>query len=316
MDHSGDGITVIFIAGSARSGSTVLDRVLGQVEGFFSVGEFRLIWEEGFAGNYLCECGKPFRSCSFWNAVVEEAFGGFDHVDVASFLRLWRAVDRIRNIPQLAFPELQSYSFRSVYTEYLDILSLLYRAIHKLSRGKVIVDSSKTLSHGLLLNSVRGLDLRVIHLVRDSRAVAFSMQRKKRNPAAGKENIYLGRQGVLASARDWLVVNGSISWLAHFFPRYVLLRYEDFAEQPRKALHEVFSGLGLELSDADFIINKRTVKLSLGHMVSGNPMRFQYGEIELRPDTVWKQEMPISQRLVVSALTWPLLLKYGYLRRG
>ncbi|WP_420910932.1 sulfotransferase [Thermus thermophilus] len=36
-------VKVVFIGGYGRSGSTLLDRMLGQVEGFVSVGELRHI---------------------------------------------------------------------------------------------------------------------------------------------------------------------------------------------------------------------------------------------------------------------------------
>lgn len=306
-------IKVVFIGGSARSGSTILDRVLGNVNGFFSVGELRLIWKEGIAHNYRCGCGKPFHSCSFWSAVIDEVFGGFKNVNTSPLLDLWRFVDRTRNIPRLAFPSLQSPTFRSAYTEYIDILTQLYRAIHRYAEGKIIVDSSKALSHLLLINSIKEIDLKVIHLVRDSRAVAFSMQRKKRNPASSrKEDLYMGRQGVLASARDWSVANGLISLFARSFQYYTLLKYEDFVNQPQEALHRVLVALNLLSPEIDFFVDEQTISLAPNHMVSGNPIRFHQGEVELRPDIAWKREMPLPRRLALTALTWPLLLKYGY----
>jgi len=309
-------VKVVFVGGAARSGSTILDCVLGQIDGFFSVGEFRLIWEEGFVGNYLCGCGKSFRSCSFWNAVVEKVFGGFEKVVPSSLLTLWRSVDRIRNIPKLAFSAFRSSSFQSVYSEYLDILNRMYKAVYELSGCKIIVDSSKSLSHGLLLNSSKEIDLRVIHLVRDSRAVAFSMQRKKHNPAVtgAKGEAYMGRQGVLASARDWFLANSIASTFSKLFPYYTLLRYEDFAEQPKKELERVFKSLKLNLPQINFFISDNTVKVGINHTVSGNPVRLHHGEIKLRPDVVWTQRMPTAQKLVVTLITWPLLFKYGYFK--
>jgi uncharacterized protein YndB with AHSA1/START domain len=50
-------------------------------------------------------------------------------------------------------------------------------------------------------------------------------------------------------------------------------------------------------------------------MVSGNPSRFKTGNIDLRPDEEWKVKMRGADKNVVTALTAPLLLKYGYLGR-
>ena len=36
---------VLYIAGWGRSGTTILGNILGQVEGMFSVGEIRFLWD-------------------------------------------------------------------------------------------------------------------------------------------------------------------------------------------------------------------------------------------------------------------------------
>ncbi len=33
------------------------------------------IWTAGLTENLLCGCGQEFRSCGFWGAVMDEAFG-------------------------------------------------------------------------------------------------------------------------------------------------------------------------------------------------------------------------------------------------
>ena len=48
--------------------------------------------------------------------------------------------------------------------------------------------------------------------------------------------------------------------------------------------------------------------------MSGNPARFRTGSIELQPDEEWRVKMGGADKNVVTALTAPLLLKYGYLR--
>ena len=48
------------------------------------------------------------------------------------------------------------------------------------------------------------------------------------------------------------------------------------------------------------------------HSVSGNPNRFGTGEVELRADEEWRRAMRTVDRGLVTALTWPLLLRYRY----
>ena len=46
-DGAGNPTTVLYVAGAGRSGSTLLDNLLGQIPGFFSAGELRYVWERG-----------------------------------------------------------------------------------------------------------------------------------------------------------------------------------------------------------------------------------------------------------------------------
>jgi hypothetical protein len=67
--------------------------------------------------------------------------------------------------------------------------------------------------------------------------------------------------------------------------------------------------------DLDFLSGDSAV-LSPSHTVAGNPMRFRTGPITLRRDDAWRSKLPRARRLLVTALTAPLLARYGYLRRS
>jgi hypothetical protein len=43
-------------------------------------------------------------------------------------------------------------------------------------------------------------------------------------------------------------------------------------------------------------------------------MRFRTGQITIRQDERWRDAMPAGQQRAVTALTFPLLARYGYLR--
>ena len=64
---------VLFLAGKGRSGGTLLANLLGQVPGFFNVGELNRLWDWGLVSNYLCGCGVPVRECPTWTAILDEA---------------------------------------------------------------------------------------------------------------------------------------------------------------------------------------------------------------------------------------------------
>ena len=95
---------VVFIGGSGRSGSTLIERLLGRLPGVCNVGEVAFLWERGLQRGELCGCGLALLECPFWCEVGKRAFGGWDSFNVDRFLALKESVDRNQFIPALAVP--------------------------------------------------------------------------------------------------------------------------------------------------------------------------------------------------------------------
>ena len=151
-------VSVLYIGGWGRSGSTLLDRVLGQVPGVVSLGEVRELWQRGWVENRPCGCGAPFADCPFWTEVGRRAFGGWASLDRDEVLRLRYSLDRPWATPMLLGRRSVGFMGRRAAT-YTSILDTLYRALGDVSGAKVIVDSSKLPSHALLLRRVPAIDL-------------------------------------------------------------------------------------------------------------------------------------------------------------
>src|SRR5688500_16707278 len=115
---TGADVTVAYIGGSGRSGSTLLVRLLGSLDGVISVGELAYVWNYGLINNNLCGCGQPFRECDFWRAVFDEAFGGFDGIDAHRMQTLQRKTHRWRDAPFLASRSLRPDAFQKRVSEY------------------------------------------------------------------------------------------------------------------------------------------------------------------------------------------------------
>lgn len=308
--------TILYIGGYGRSGSTLLERILGTIPGFVSVGELRFVWDRSFGENQLCGCGRPFYSCDFWNAVGDEAFGGLQKIDPYRAYELRRLVERFRYIPLYALGGANCLHPRKLagpLSEYEALLNKLYRAIQSVSGADVIVDSSKYPPYAFLLNALPFADLRVIQLVRDSRAVAYSWSRHRVRPEIIGRSTLMPRYGPAKASYGWSLRNQSLNLLSRASAAFKRLRYEDLVYAPadhvQKTLRDLDLGKAVELPAAD----GRRVSLSVDHTVSGNPMRFRQGDIELRPDEEWRTMMRRTDRVVVTALTSPLLLQYGYL---
>ena len=302
-------LRVLYVGSWSRSGSTLLDLILGQVPGFVSVGELRYLWDRGLAERQLCGCGTPVPDCPFWKEVLETAFGGVDGVDAGAMNALRRRVDGLGRLPWLLSPS-RPAAFEQDARAYRDVLGRVYEAVRTVSGASVIVDSSKYAAHGLLLAGVPGLDLRTIHLVRDSRAVAYSWTRRKKLPEVQGEERYMPVFKPWKSAVFWGLENVGLQLMRGASAGYVMLRYEDLVADPHAALGAALERIGIT-ADLQFL---REGRLGLGpnHMVAGNPLRFERGEVPIRPDVEWSRRLQAGARWTVTALTWPLLLRYGF----
>jgi hypothetical protein len=302
-------IKVLFIGGYGRSGSTLLDHLLGEVDGFFSAGELRHVFQEGYLENRLCGCGAPFRECGFWRQVTEEAFGGMESFDVAELIRVKNRVDRYWRVPQL-ISGMGTPGRRADLSWYLGRLRSLYEAIGSVSGASVIVDSSKDVSHGYVLNAIGPpVEPYVCHLVRDSRAVAHSWARPKFNPGNGSQ---MNRYGPVRTSAEWVAINALTRLQRHVNPDYRLLRYGELATGPELAVRQILELVGEDGRTVPLIDGRRFANGGTHHTVAGNPDRFRRGEIEIRWDQSWRAGMPVTSRSVVTALTWPTLLRYGF----
>ena len=302
-------VKVLYVVGLGRSGSTILSNSLGQIGGYFSAGELNFIWRHNVIENRLCGCGRPFRECPVWTRVMDEAFGGMDGVDPREMMRLQSSGTRTRHIPLM----LTARGDR-VLEERLEKLLInygrLYEAIGSVTGSRVIVDSSKEPAHGYAMSLVPGVDFRVVHLIRDPRAAAYSWLKKKPQPDS-EEIEHMVRFSPTKSSALWDSWNASAEALWRRTPeRYLRLRYEDFVADPRKSLQRIL-GL-LEVTAELPLAGEREVMLGVSHTVSGNPNRFETGAVELRPDHEWMDKMEPRHRALVTALTYPLLKRYGY----
>jgi hypothetical protein len=303
-------VKILYVGSYPRSGSTLLGRVLGEPSHSVCVGETRYLWSRGLLHDVDCGCGVPFKRCEFWSAVGEAAFGGWTHVDAKRLTEL----DRVLNLPQVLplhwAPRLRP-GMRSDIADYVAVLTHLYEAISSVSGARVIVEISKDPTFARLLARMPGSDVRVLHLIRDSRAVANSWTRKRRMPSPIGEQALMPRSTPVQTATRWLAWNMGFHLLRVSRLPYVKLTYESFVEKPRSTLERLSDFAG-EMLMAERTLEHNRIDLGEHHIFSGNPMRAKTGAIEIRADTGWRRELSRAETAKVTAMTWPLLSLYGY----
>ena len=303
---------IVFIAGHTRGGSTLLTMLLGQQNGFFAGGELKRFWKGGYIENELCTCGKPIKSCEFWNAVIQKAFGSWNGVDPVEVLNLLDGVLLARKYPLLVVPWLRAAEFQMKINTVLDILEKFYSAILSISNTRVLVDSSKVSLYGILLNQFSDLDLYSLHLNRHSCGVAYSKQKKRARDEVHWQTAYMTRHTTYQSTYKWMNRNFSAGLMRFVTPYYMHIKYESLAQIPQETITRVAEFINEVPPDLSFFLENDQVVIKNSHMFGGNPMRFQSQVKRISPDDEWRNQMPFNKKAAVIILSWPYLLRYGY----
>lgn len=321
MNEGAGRLKVLSVVGAGRSGTTILASILGEIEGFTSVGELRWLWERGLQEGRPCGCGRPPAECPVWRPVVAAA-----RLELSSRVPARTLDDLVVAQRDLAGPLGLSRALHALgpgrSVEGWDSLSLVAGAtraallsLAEATEATVVVDTSKRALDAAVMASIADVDSYVLHLVRDSRAVVHSWRRRKTFTVSGQTRS-MGTRGLAGTVRRWSVNAVSAEALRHRLPprQWLSLRYEDFADQPQHTIEAVIAFLQ-EPGSAPFV-DERTARLAPNHIVAGNPSRFVTGDVVIRRDDAWRTEMPLRDQRLVAGLTSPLLLRYGYLRRS
>jgi len=306
---------VLFILGKGRSGSTLLDVTLGATEGFFSLGEVWWAWgDQNQLDTKQCGCGRQVGDCPVWKEALEAARATWASEygpppSLAQVAAWQEEVARWPRLPRAFLLRPQTlYSWRAMQA-WARFSGVLYRALAEVTGAEVLVDSSKWMGNPGPLGLVSGIETWVLHLVRDPRAVAFSWQRQKEWLPGEKA---MPRFGAVHSSLSWISRNFLAEYVAvRRGGRGLRIRYEDFSERPREVLDTVFHALGVS-PGSDALRDDRTLDLPGNHTAMGNASRFRTGEVVLRADAEWETAQDSRTRRVVTALTLPLLRRYGY----
>jgi hypothetical protein len=305
-------VRVLFVAGMPRSGSTLFDLMAGQLPGHCDVGELFYLWQAGPLRNQLCACGQPFDTCAFWTQVGKTAFGGWDTADVAEVVALQSRVDTTARLP-LAYAGSRLPDHQVDVRRYLELTTTLYRAIAEVSGADVVVDSTKRPSTAHLLAGAAGVDLRLVHIVRDPRGVVNSWRREVALPDRVEVRNHLKRRRQSQITRRWVTVNLMIEQLARRGVPLHRVRYEDLVADPVAAMTGVLA-LWDRPSPRDgfpFLTDKGLLT-GKSHAVAGGRVRLRTGAVPLLLDEGWRRELPAWRRRLTTVGTWPLMRRYGY----
>jgi hypothetical protein len=334
MTHNKKPVTVLFIMGLGRSGSTILDIVLGNHPDIESVGEVCNLSFTGWVSRDalhgieqkklrlpVCTCGKRLdvpaiddeaEACPFWSRVRREWVQRAGRDDVESYPALQDAFERHRDWPRLLYAK---YKPSARFSSYARLTRAFFESIRAVSGKPIIVDSSKDLVRAFALSMVPGIDLRLVHLVRDGRGVIASRRKTfQKDLQAGIEWDHEGHP-MWKSLVRWVGLNLEAEWICGQLDpaKTTRLRYEDFVGHPANALEQIGALVGLDFTDVADAASSGATML-VGHNCGGNRMR-KSESIRLQSGAgTWENALsPTEEQLSWALIGW-LMRRYGYKR--
>ena len=231
---------VIAISGSGRSGSTLLSLLLSQDPQVFNLGQLRHLWR-AFEADAPCSCGNDLQSCVVYGQVVA------GRPELAATQKLAKAfLQDAASEPDWSDAGVQA-GFRQRHPEFLGALQDVLARIADVTGASTFVDTSKAPEVAFAFELLPDVELFVLNLVRDPRAVACSWHKRKNSFSATFKN-----------ARDWRVRQRRLeSWRPALKNRFHPLRYEDLADTPTDAIEAVAKWAELPIPGRLFVEQDR-----------------------------------------------------------
>lgn len=306
-----DPVSVVYIVGSGRSGTTLMDTILGSHPDLYGAGELALLSVSDFFHQIYCPCQNRVDECPFWLKVVEVWFQrtGLTHLNQHNELRRKFEGPQMRGFTRLMREKMIR---TSAFTEYALQTTELYRAIREVTGRTMIVDSSAIPMRALSLSMMPDIDLRVIHIVRDARGVAWSLKKGlKADPKAGIGASEVPRP-VWRSSLTWIAYNLLSNWVCRQLPasNVAFCRYEDLSSSSESVLRRFGEFLQIDFEEIIERI-KSGGALKVGCSFAGNRMRMK-GEVRIRLDTDWVQMLSPREKQTVLRMCGWLMRQYGY----
>ena len=276
---------VVYILGAARSGSTLLDIVLGNSVDAFSCGElFQYPKRRGIPHGWPDVSERD----AFWQQVekrVRETSGiSYDTLKVVT--------DKIERHASFFYHVLPFYATSPVES-YHTYVNLMFDTLFESSGKSILIDSSKRPSRALALNKFLQYSVYVIYLIRNPVHVIRSFAKKD----------------VEQASKTWLSAN-IYYFFANFFSsitkkllpeeRFLTIYYENLLSHPVDQLTCIENKFLIDLSHVkDIIISKRP--LEVGYLFDGNRIRMQ-NWLRFNQATPMIESRPYD--IITSSINW------------
>jgi hypothetical protein len=310
-------INLIYIASIGRSGTTLLESILGAHPDIQTCGEVHIWPHEILMGGVRpCGSGEYVQNDPFWQEMRNRVdpfsqprpwihyFREFHNHGYT--LRLKRLGDFLSGPLEPAVQaQVDQYSANNVamFQAFSDLTAEVTG-----TTPEWIVDASKDPYRLLWLIRSGFFNLKVIHMVKNPPAFIYSVTKawlSSDDPLRDWKRLYYSSRQSVA----WTVQNALFSAIARTHlstDEYRLVRYEDLASRAYGTVECICDFLDIPYVQSA-VDNFRA---GSPFTIAGNPMRYRRGGIKL--DEKWKSHLPASSRRIASFVTTPIRHHYGY----
>lgn len=302
---------LLYIAGSGRSGSTLLDLLLGNHPMISGLGEIHRLSLE--PETRKCSCNRTIQDCPYWSRVIR-AYTSKLGVPIREWYRYAPVgVRRTRTGVRRILPSLMDVAVVVGSHRMVRLVSqvpgmnrkmavavrnswTLFEAVAETDGTSVVVDSTKNPVRLKLLYMTGPDRFQTIHLVRDGRAVAASAMRRT-------------GVGMREAARQWVRANRNVEWVLRSIPaaQKLRVRYEDLCDDTENVLRRICGFIGLDYVPEMIQLKRRTY-----HQVPGNPMLFDRAHTVIQKDERWRQQLSARDRSEFARIGGEMNRAYGY----
>jgi hypothetical protein len=328
MNSSSKKSRIAYLLAASHSGSTLTAMLLNAHPMIGTVGELK-ITSLGDVSAYRCSCRRLIRECPFWQGVTSDLkargidfdvarpgtdfrTGATDYVDrLLRPLHRGPALEAVRDLALHLSP-----AWRRQLPRIQAVNAALIGSVLARSGKEVIVDSSKIAIRLKYLLRNPELDVRIVRLIRDGRAVALTYVDPEGFADAKDPNLRGGGSGASRAAERLSMADASREWkrsneeaealLSGLDPsRYTQIHYEQLCKAPEQTLAGVFRFLGVDpaLWNPAFRDTE--------HHVIGNGMRLD-STSEIKLDERWRTALSAQDLEVFDQVAGDTNRRLGY----
>lgn len=319
---------LVYILAASHSGSTLLSMLLNAHPGIVTAGELKAV-HIGGPKNYRCSCHAPIGDCEFWRSVSEKMRGlGHDfkiwqaethypEIDSRYVNGLLRPLHRGPTLEALRDAALQlSPTWRREFPEYLERNADLVKSVAAASGSAVVVESSKIAVRLKFVLRMPEINVRVIRLLRDGRAVALTYMQPGEYADAKDAELRGGGFGnsefhkslkMQDAAHQWRRCNEEAEQILAGIPssEQFSTSYEEVCRNPTETLNKIFTFLGVPAMDS--VDSFRSSE----HHVIGNGMRLDTDN-RIQLDERWRTAHTEADLALFDSVAGSLNQRYGY----